>query len=245
MPKHAFYIADFVDRCIEFWCWLFASHVHFLLLCQTAARAPLQDSNCLNCSVLANQWKMGRRIFAYAKSAMNKNSGHKYLIYQSVWLAAILSWVQWKWGVIVVAAATIVGFLPIFCCWFFFLIVRCNCLIIDFWHISSQKRPATARPVLIPLQWSVMLCEHALVRVPLKIGSGAKHYILQRVLSVHCVLSPFVPFLLMRRIGFLWALSFVQSHSKPFLVRVCESLFCCLISFEFFFLVQFTSIQMN
>lgn len=128
-------------------------------------------------------------------------------------------------------------------CWFsphflllvFFLIVRCNCLIIDFWHISSQKRPATVRPVLIPLQWSVMLCEHALVRVPLKIGSGAKHYILQRVLSVHCVLSPFVPFLLMRRIGFLWALSFVQSHSKPFLVRVCESLFCCLISFEFFF----------
>lgn len=93
MPKHAFYIADFVVRCIEFWCWLFASHVHFSLLCQTAARAPLQDSNCLNCSVLANQWKMGRRIFAYAKSAVNKNSGqlHKYLIYQSVWLAAILS----------------------------------------------------------------------------------------------------------------------------------------------------------
>lgn len=123
---------------------------------------------------------------------------------------------------------------------FFFLIVRCNCLIIDFWHISHQQKKASNNQT--GSMFSVMKCNGC------TFGGSATEcwwwYILQRVLSVLivclcvCVCSPFVPFLLMRRIGFLWALSFVQSHIKPFhtlTVCVCVQLFCCLISFEFFF----------
>lgn len=107
-------------------------------------------------------------------------------------------------------------FFPHFCC-IFFLTVRCNCLIIDFWHISSQKRPATTRPVPFHCR---MMC-NALVVVPLNAGGTVPNITIYSVCLAFivwmCVLA-FCSFFIDEAYRiFMGSLSFVQSHSKSFL----------------------------